>query len=295
MKAWLEKRLSGLKNSRVAQSPFWFHNLERFKFRKDDIIIATLWQVWNNVDAANRGAASIQWTRRSWSGWDVTMARFASVPEGCEACWIGGANTPSLPQNASAGRCIGVFRKPSTSTLDGMDVDVGAYITITRMPIRCGMSCWMKLRDSGPTIGKPPESIRVALSWLAWEGRIPLWSLWENVRSWWKIQHLPNVLLVHYAKLKQDLPGQMQRIAEFLAIPLMRWSGMLFLSTVALITWSSMRPKAFHSAVVLFGAAAQTFIYMGTNGRWREWVDRRGKPKYEQIAKKQLGKRVHIG
>jgi len=32
-------------------------------FLQDDIIIATA--SWNNVDAANRGAASIQWTRRS--------------------------------------------------------------------------------------------------------------------------------------------------------------------------------------------------------------------------------------
>jgi len=150
-----------------------------------------------------------------------------------------------------------VFSPQASIYLDGMDGCRGAYI------IANANQMWYELlNETGTrrtTIGKPPESITV-LSWLAWEGRI-FWSLWENVRSWWKIQHLPNVLLVHYAKLK-DLPGQMQRIAEFLAIPLMRWSGMLFLSTVALITWSSMRPKAFHSAV-LFGTAALRRLSIG--------------------------------
>lgn len=36
--------------------------------------------------------------------------------------------------------------------------------------------------------------------------------------SWWKLKDEPNVLLVHYRQLKDDLPGQIVRIAEFLSI-----------------------------------------------------------------------------
>ena len=37
---------------------------------------------------------------------------------------------------------------------------------------------------------------------------------------WWAIRDLPNVLLLHFAELKADLPGQIRRIAAFLDIPI---------------------------------------------------------------------------
>lgn len=47
----------------------------------------------------------------------------------------------------------------------------------------------------------------------------PFWPFWENVRSWWAARHLPNVLFVHFANLKRDMPREMRRIAEFLDVP----------------------------------------------------------------------------
>mmetsp|Transcript_515 Transcript_515/g.1389 ORF Transcript_515/g.1389 Transcript_515/m.1389 type:complete len:275 (+) Transcript_515:316-1140(+) len=44
----------------------------------------------------------------------------------------------------------------------------------------------------------------------------PFWSLFTNVEQWWNFRHLPNVLFVHFANLKKDLPGEMRRIAAFL-------------------------------------------------------------------------------
>ena len=43
---------------------------------------------------------------------------------------------------------------------------------------------------------------------------------WENVRSWWAIRDLPNVMLLHFAELKRDLAGEIRRIAAFLDIPI---------------------------------------------------------------------------
>ncbi|HEY3887290.1 MAG TPA: sulfotransferase domain-containing protein [Caulobacteraceae bacterium] len=41
---------------------------------------------------------------------------------------------------------------------------------------------------------------------------------WPHVRGWWTARGLPNVLLVHYANLKADLPREIRRIARFLTI-----------------------------------------------------------------------------
>ncbi len=42
--------------------------------------------------------------------------------------------------------------------------------------------------------------------------------LFDIVRSWWRLRDEPNVLLVHYRKLKEDLRGQIVRIAEFIEV-----------------------------------------------------------------------------
>lgn len=42
--------------------------------------------------------------------------------------------------------------------------------------------------------------------------------LFDLVKSWWELRDEPNVLLLHYRELKDDLTGQIARLAEFLDI-----------------------------------------------------------------------------
>ena len=42
--------------------------------------------------------------------------------------------------------------------------------------------------------------------------------LLDIMRSWWELRNEPNVLLLHYQQLKNDLPGQIARLAEFFSI-----------------------------------------------------------------------------
>lgn len=42
--------------------------------------------------------------------------------------------------------------------------------------------------------------------------------LFDVMGSWWRLRDEPNVLLVHYQQLKDDLAGQIARLAEFLSI-----------------------------------------------------------------------------
>ena len=72
----------------------------------------------------------------------------------------------------------------------------------------------------GPPLEPPSADIREYWhTWLEKDG-FPYWSFWENVRSWWAIRNLPNMMMVHFDVLKRHMPEEMRRIAAFLDIPI---------------------------------------------------------------------------
>lgn len=93
--------------------------------------------------------------------------------------------------------------------------------------------------------------------------------LLHHIASFWAHRHQPNVLLVHFNDLKADLEGEMRRIAGFLQvdIPEERWPAL-----VAACTFESMRARGSQIGPfeMLFEGGAQSFIFKGTNGRWRD-------------------------
>lgn len=117
----------------------------------------------------------------------------------------------------------------------------------------------------------------------------PFWPFWDNVRSWWRIRNLPNVLLVHFNDLKQDMPEEMRRIAKFLdiAIDPARWSAI-----VEYCSFDWMKRNA-TKTVPLGGAfwdgGAETFINKGVNGRWRGTLTADDAAAYEARAVHELG------
>ena len=141
----------------------------------------------------------------------------------------------------------------------------------------------------GPPIGKPPESIRqYFLDWIERDGH-PFWPFWENIRSWWAIRHLPNVLLIHFDALKRDMPGEIRRIAGFLDIPV---NQARFPSIVEHCTFDYMKTHAAKSAPlggIFWDGGASTFINKGTNGRWRDTLTADDCARYEAMARAELG------
>lgn len=141
----------------------------------------------------------------------------------------------------------------------------------------------------GPPIGRPPESVRqYFFDWLERDGH-PFWSFWDNARSWWKVRDLPNVMLLHFAELKADLPTAIRRIAAFLdiAIDEGQWPAILEHCSFA---W--MKAHAGGCAPlggVLWEGGAGTFIHKGTNGRWRDILTARDNRRYEELARLHLG------
>jgi aryl sulfotransferase len=141
----------------------------------------------------------------------------------------------------------------------------------------------------GPRIEPPPESIQEYFrTWLAQDGH-PFWSFWENVRSWWEVRDLPNVVLVHYAALKSDMPAEIRRIADFLSIEVdeERWPAIL-----EHCSFEYMKAHAEKSAPlggIFWEGGAQTFIHKGTNGRWRDVLTAEESRAYEGLAREKLG------
>ena len=124
--------------------------------------------------------------------------------------------------------------------------------------------------------------------WLDQNGH-PLWQFWHGISSWWKIRHLPNVKILHFAALKNDMPGQIREIAKFLDIEIdeSNWDAIL-----EHCSFDYMRENA-EKSVPLGGApwkgGARTFIHKGTNGRWRDVLTAEDNRKYEELSLNNLG------
>jgi aryl sulfotransferase len=141
----------------------------------------------------------------------------------------------------------------------------------------------------GPPIERPVGSVRQYFhEWLEQDG-YPWWPFFENVRSWWEIRDLPNVMLLHFARLKEDLPAEIRRIAAFLDIPI---DESTFDTIVEQCSFRYMKAHAAESAPLggrFWHGGAGQFIYRGTNGRWRDELDADDCRVYEERVRTELG------
>lgn len=153
---------------------------------------------------------------------------------------------------------------------------------------------WYQLLNETPgLVGEPMERCTLDVvpyfrRWMERDG-YPFWPFWENVRSWWAIRELPNVMFVHFANLKKDLPGEMRRIAKFLDVNIeeSRWPVLL-----EHCSFNYMKTHAAMSAPLggtLWEGGAETFINKGTNGRWRDLLTAEDCRAYEARARKEVG------
>src|SRR5688572_26846868 len=136
----------------------------------------------------------------------------------------------------------------------------------------------------GPPIEPPCDSIpQYFRDWLARDGH-PFWPFGENIRSWWEIRALPNVLLLHFESLKHDLPGEIRRVDYFLDTPI---DEIKVAQILTHCSFDYMKANA-GSSVPLGGAfwdgGAQTFINKGVNGRWRDMLSAEDSTAYQQKA-----------
>jgi aryl sulfotransferase len=93
-------------------------------------------------------------------------------------------------------------------------------------------------------------------------------ALFHHIATFWEKRGQPNLLFVHYGDMKRDLEGEMRRIAAFLdiEIPDHKWPAV-----VERCTFESMKDRSEEIAKfdMLFKGGADTFLFKGTNERWR--------------------------
>jgi aryl sulfotransferase len=145
----------------------------------------------------------------------------------------------------------------------------------------------------GPPFPRCPDDIRefwqmwITQGWFPWESEgYPYWSNLRHVQTWWNAGDLPNILLVHFSDLLADLEHEIRRIADYLEIKL---PDALLAEIAQAVTFTNVKQKA---QQILpnssFIGGAQTFIYKGTNGRWRNVLSDDDLELYEAAAAREL-------
>ncbi|MBP1153010.1 MULTISPECIES: sulfotransferase domain-containing protein [Methylocaldum] len=149
------------------------------------------------------------------------------------------------------------------------------------------------LNDTPGRVGPPiePPTSDVRQYWRDWMDRdgYPFWPFWENVRSWWSIRNMPNVMLVHFADLKRDLPGQIRRIAAFLDISVDESNWGAIVEHCSFDWMKQNAPKSAPLGGVFWDGGARVFINKGTNGRWTDTLTADDVNEYESRAVAELG------
>eukprot|EP00928_Gymnodinium_smaydae_P021141 TRINITY_DN1822_c0_g1_i5.p1 TRINITY_DN1822_c0_g1~~TRINITY_DN1822_c0_g1_i5.p1 ORF type:complete len:314 (-),score=79.42 TRINITY_DN1822_c0_g1_i5:185-1126(-) len=112
----------------------------------------------------------------------------------------------------------------------------------------------------------------IAQGWSTLKGETdgwPFWSLFKNVKTWWDLgQEHNNIMFVHFNDMKQDLEGEMRRIAKHLDIDV---DEALLPEMVKACTFEEMHKNADKVAPangVFWGDGGKAFIFKGTNQRW---------------------------
>ena len=109
-------------------------------------------------------------------------------------------------------------------------------------------------------------------------------SFFDFEASYWHERQRPNLLFVHYNDLKEDLAGEMRRIAEFLDIAT---PPALMPALVEAARFESMKKNGDALYPVLknaFDRGANRFINQGRSGRWRECLTAEDTARYEAIV-----------
>lgn len=125
----------------------------------------------------------------------------------------------------------------------------------------------------------------ITRGWFPWEtDGWPFWSHQYHAASFWQFRHLPNLLLVHYNDLLADPAGQMRRVAEFVQIdvPAERWP--VLVDAAGFETMRQQAHKLLPETFLMFEGGPTSFVYKGTNGRWRDVLDADDLVCYERAA-----------
>lgn len=165
------------------------------------------------------------------------------------------------------------------------------YIVVGRDARDVGMSLWnhyseftdnvmLDMQENPGRVGEPTPSATdihdfwrnwITRGWFPWESEgYPFWGNLHHTQTWWGYRHLPNLHFVHYHDLKTDLSGEIQRIANFLEIPLTADELSAILPALTLEAMRNQAERLSQGMKFVWKEGAKSFFFKGTNGRWRD-------------------------
>ena len=132
----------------------------------------------------------------------------------------------------------------------------------------------------GPLVSRPDRDIRDYYLHFLEHDELPGFGFepfWPHVQGWWNARRLPNVLLVHYANLKADLPGQVRRIATFLNIEINEANFSAIVEHCGFdYMQASVRPEN------------RPMFHKGVNGRWKDVLGPAEIARCDEVAARNL-------
>ena len=146
------------------------------------------------------------------------------------------------------------------------------------------------LDPPGGPLPRCPDDVRWLWSqWMTrgsfdWEADgWPFWSHHYHAASWWAFRHLENILFVHYNDLQADLDGAMRGVAAHVGIPVPEdsWPAL-----VEAARFESMKGNAAQllGPMDRFAGGPDSFLYKGSNGRWRDALTPDDLALYDSLA-----------
>jgi aryl sulfotransferase len=129
----------------------------------------------------------------------------------------------------------------------------------------------------GPPMPPPQQEIHafwrnwITKGWFDWECEgYPYWGNLHHTKTWWPYRTLDNILFVHFNDLLSDLAGEIRRIARFLEIGC---PDQTVADVARMVAFSTMRQNAeqlLPNAGEAWHGGSTTFVFKGTNGRWKD-------------------------
>lgn len=109
-------------------------------------------------------------------------------------------------------------------------------------------------------------------------------SFFDYEMTYWRERRRPNLLLVHFADLKADLPGEMARISAFLEIetPPAKLAELAYAAQ-----FENMKAQGgglLPGLPFVFQGGHESFINKGTNGRWKDVLSEADLARFERLS-----------
>ncbi len=131
----------------------------------------------------------------------------------------------------------------------------------------------------------------ITRGWFDWESEgYPFWSNLHHTQTYWDYRHLPNFLFIHYNDMLNDLEGAVRTLAEFGGI---QATDETIQRVVELNTFANVKKRVDASDAEdpmehMFKGGRKTFLFKGSNGRWKDVLTSEDLALYEAAKERVL-------